>query len=120
MQSPTPSLQRLPADAPVMVLLPGLTGGSEDSYVQHAVEHARAAGIRAVVFNSRGTSGSPVTTAQFYSSSYTEDLRWGWRAGREEGGHTAAGTVGPWDVWPRQGQQGCRALPRLWFPAQGA
>ena len=62
-----------------MVLLPGLTGGSEDSYVQHAVEHARAAGIRAVVFNSRGTSESPVTTAQFYSSSYTEDLRCGSR-----------------------------------------
>lgn len=27
----------LPADAPVLILLPGLTGGSEDSYVQHAV-----------------------------------------------------------------------------------
>lgn len=70
-----------------MVLLPGLTGGSEDSYVQHAVEHARVAGIRAVVFNSRGTSDSPVTTAQFYSSSYTEDLRCGhgggsWGRGR--------------------------------------
>lgn len=125
----------LPADAPVLILLPGLTGGSEDSYVQHAVVstlllfptfllfrsgrrwggaagvpggwptrhppplplrpwprqptrprpptrrpppaqvHAREAGIRAVVFNSRGTSGSPVTTAQFYSASYTEDMR---------------------------------------------
>ena len=30
-------LQQLPEDAPVLVLLPGLTGGSEDSYVQHAV-----------------------------------------------------------------------------------
>lgn len=61
--------------APVVILLPGLTGGSEDSYVQHAVVHAREAGIRAVVFNSRGTSGSPVTTAQFYSASFTDDLR---------------------------------------------
>ena len=66
---------RLPADAPVLLLLPGLTGGSEDSYVQHAVVHARSVGIRAVVFNSRGTSESPVTTAQFYSASYTGDLR---------------------------------------------
>jgi hypothetical protein len=65
---------RLPADAPVLLLLPGLTGGSEDSYVQHAVVHARSVGIRAVVFNSRGTSESPVTTAQFYSASYTGDL----------------------------------------------
>jgi len=70
-----PSTQQLPADAPVLILLPGLTGGSEDSYVQHAVSHAREAGIRAVVFNSRGTSGSPVTTAQFYSASFTQDLR---------------------------------------------
>jgi predicted alpha/beta-fold hydrolase len=59
----------------VLILLPGLSGGSEDSYVQHAVRDARARGVRAVVFNSRGTSGSPVTTAQFYSASYTEDLR---------------------------------------------
>lgn len=44
-------------------------------FAQHAVRHAREAGIRAVVFNSRGTSESPVTTAQFYSASYTEDLR---------------------------------------------
>jgi predicted alpha/beta-fold hydrolase len=70
-----PPSERLPADAPVLILLPGLTGGSEDSYVQHAVVHARAAGIRAVVFNSRGTSESPLTTAQFYSASFTEDLR---------------------------------------------
>lgn len=37
--------------------------------------HAREVGIRAVVFNSRGTSGSPVVTAQFYSASFTEDMR---------------------------------------------
>lgn len=70
-----PPSQQLPANAPVLILLPGLTGGSEDSYVQHAVVHAREAGIRAVVFNSRGTSASPVTTPQFYSASYTGDLR---------------------------------------------
>ena len=32
-----PPSQQLPEDAPVLILLPGLTGGSEDSYVQHAV-----------------------------------------------------------------------------------
>lgn len=70
-----PASKQLPEDAPVLILLPGLTGGSEDSYVQHAVVHAREAGIRAIVFNSRGTSGSPVLTAQFYSASYTGDMR---------------------------------------------
>lgn len=70
-----PPEKRLPDDAPVLILLPGLTGGSEDSYVQHAVVHARETGFRAIVFNSRGTSESPVTTAQFYSASFTGDLR---------------------------------------------
>lgn len=70
-----PTEKQLPEISPIVILLPGLTGGSEDTYVQHAVVHAREAGIRAVVFNSRGTSDSPVTTAQFYSASFTEDLR---------------------------------------------
>lgn len=34
-----------------------------------------AGGCRAVVFNSRGTSDGPVTTAQFYSASFTGDTR---------------------------------------------
>ena len=72
---PPSRAQRLPPDAPLLLLLPGLTGGSEDTYVQHAARHAREGGLRAVVFNSRGTSDAPVTTAQFYSASYTEDLR---------------------------------------------
>ncbi|KAG2502252.1 hypothetical protein HYH03_000738 [Edaphochlamys debaryana] len=65
----------LPDDAPVVVLLPGLTGGSGDSYVVHAVHTAREAGIRAVVFNGRGTADSPVITPQFYSASFTGDTR---------------------------------------------
>ena len=28
-----------------------------------------------MVFNSRGTSDSPVVTAQFYSASFTDDMR---------------------------------------------
>lgn len=71
----TTLLQDLPADAPVLILFPGLTGGSGDSYVQHAVLQARHAGIRAAVFNSRGTADSPVITPQFYSASFTDDTR---------------------------------------------
>lgn len=68
-------LQELPEDAPVLILFPGLTGGSCDAYVQHAVLQARHAGIRAAVFNSRGTADSPVITPQFYSASFTGDTR---------------------------------------------
>ncbi len=56
--------QELPEDVPVLILLPGLTGGSGDSYLLHAVNSARKQGIRAVVFNSRGTADSPVLTPQ--------------------------------------------------------
>ena len=115
-----PCAQDLPADAPVVILLPGLTGGSHDTcalspkacaaclappftagpsssacqswrpyrsmrrlealahstrYVKHMVHDARQHGLRAVVFNSRGTSDGPVTTPQFYSASYTGDMR---------------------------------------------
>lgn len=67
--------QGLPDSAPVLILFPGLTGGSNDSYVLHAVQQARKCGIRAVVFNSRGTGDSPVTTPQYYSASFTGDTR---------------------------------------------
>ncbi|WIA42853.1 hypothetical protein OEZ86_008779 [Tetradesmus obliquus] len=65
----------LPHDAPLFLILPGLTSGSTEPYIQQAVAAARRAGMRAVVVNSRGTSDSPVLTPQFYSASYTEDMR---------------------------------------------
>lgn len=68
-------MQTLPDDAPVLILLPGLTGGSHDSYVRHMVGAASMNGMRAVVFNSRGTSDGAVTSPQFYSASYTGDMR---------------------------------------------
>ncbi|KAI9092288.1 hypothetical protein K1719_027788 [Acacia pycnantha] len=65
----------LPPDSPVLILLPGLTGGSEDSYVRHLLIRARSKGWRVVVFNSRGCGDSPVTTPKFYSASFLGDLR---------------------------------------------
>ncbi|KAK3030674.1 hypothetical protein RJ639_035878 [Escallonia herrerae] len=96
--------RHLPADSPLLILLvrvllslvtdiyaftpsfvakrleaehymPGLTGGSGDTYVRHMLNRARDKGWRVVVFNSRGCGNSPVTTPQFYSASFTEDLR---------------------------------------------
>uniref|UniRef100_A0A0A0KNN2 AB hydrolase-1 domain-containing protein n=1 Tax=Cucumis sativus TaxID=3659 RepID=A0A0A0KNN2_CUCSA len=66
---------RLPLDSPVLILLPGLTGGSQDSYVRHMLVRARDRGWRVVVFNSRGCGNSPVTTPQFYSASFLGDMR---------------------------------------------
>ncbi|KAJ4956033.1 hypothetical protein NE237_012816 [Protea cynaroides] len=67
--------RRLPAESPVLILLPGLTGGSGDTYVRHMLVRARSNRWRVVVFNSRGCGDSPVTTPQFYSASFIEDLR---------------------------------------------
>lgn len=59
----------------MLILLPGLTGGSDDTYVRHMLLRARSKGWRVVIFNSRGCADSPVTTAKFYSASFTGDLR---------------------------------------------
>lgn len=61
--------------SPVLILLPGLTGGSGDTYVRHLLIRAWKRGWNVVVFNSRGCAASPVTSPQFYSASFTEDLR---------------------------------------------
>ncbi|KAL0446530.1 UNVERIFIED_CONTAM: Embryogenesis-associated protein [Sesamum latifolium] len=66
--------RNLPSNSPVLILLPGLTGGSEDTYVRHMLLRARSKGWRVVVFNSRGCGNSPVTTAQFYSASFLGDI----------------------------------------------
>lgn len=62
----------LPENAPVLLMAAGIAGGSHDTYVKHFGHMARQRGIRPVGFNSRGTAGGPLTTAQFYSASYTE------------------------------------------------
>ena len=59
----------------MLILLPGLTGGSHDTYIRHMVGLARRHGMRSICFNSRGTSDGPVITPQFYSASFTGDCR---------------------------------------------
>ncbi|EOA23252.1 hypothetical protein CARUB_v10017300mg, partial [Capsella rubella] len=63
----------LSPESPILILLPGLTGGSQDSYVRHMLLRAQSKKWRCVVFNSRGCGDSPVTTPQFYSASFLGD-----------------------------------------------
>ena len=42
---------------------------------RYMVQACSQHGVRAVVFNSRGTSDGPVTSPQFYSASFTGDMR---------------------------------------------
>jgi predicted alpha/beta-fold hydrolase len=58
-----------------MILLPGLTGGSDDTYVRYAVHYAESHGTRAVVFNSRGCGDTFITTPRYYSALYIGDMQ---------------------------------------------
>jgi predicted alpha/beta-fold hydrolase len=57
------------------MLMSGIAGGSHDKYLKHFLRRAHNAGYRCVAFNCRGTSDSPLTTPQFYSASFTGDVR---------------------------------------------
>ncbi|KAJ7109353.1 AB-hydrolase YheT [Mycena epipterygia] len=68
-------------DAPIIVVLHGLTGGSYESYVRSIlaqacmdIEHGGLS-YRAVVVNFRGCAGVPVTSPQLYSAGHTGDVR---------------------------------------------
>jgi len=43
--------------SPIVVILPGLTGGSQAEYIKCLVSAARKNGIRCVIFNNRGLGG---------------------------------------------------------------
>ena len=53
---PSPSQQ----DLPLLLILPGITGSSEESYCTHLVQDGIVAGYRPVVFNQRGFGGVPL------------------------------------------------------------
>lgn len=53
---------------PVLLLLSGLGGGSQDSYVRCMAVAARRRGYRVAVLNMRGCANSPVTSPRFFSA----------------------------------------------------
>ncbi|KAJ9582949.1 hypothetical protein L9F63_022710, partial [Diploptera punctata] len=63
-----------PHDAPVIIILPGLTGESQAEYVKCLVKAANSIKLRIVVFNNRGQGGISLMTSRTYCASKCDDL----------------------------------------------
>lgn len=64
-------------DAPTVVVLHGLTGGSHENYIRGLLQIICRPPIsyRAVVYNARGCGFTDVQTPQLFNASITDDIR---------------------------------------------
>ncbi|XP_012527466.1 phospholipase ABHD3 [Monomorium pharaonis] len=60
--------------SPIVIILPGLTGGSQAEYIKCLVSAAKKNGIRCVIFNNRGMGGIELKTPRTYSAANYDDL----------------------------------------------
>lgn len=64
-------------DKPLLIVLPGLTGGSYESYVRSLVNNITTNySFKACVLNSRGCCQSTITTPTLYNGFWTDDIRY--------------------------------------------
>lgn len=61
-------------DSPIVIILPGLTGGSQSEYIKFLVMAGNQKGIRCVVFINRGLGGVELKTPRLYCAANCEDL----------------------------------------------
>ncbi|KAJ2766121.1 hypothetical protein IWQ56_003839 [Coemansia nantahalensis] len=72
----SPPFAQMPEDdRPIVLLSHGLSGGSQETYVQQTVKHLTSAPyhFRTVVVNYRGCAGVPLTTHVLYNGGLTSD-----------------------------------------------
>jgi len=53
-------------DKPVLLILPGITGSSEEAYIMHLVQDGLMTGYTPVVFNQRGYGGVPLKVRRLH------------------------------------------------------
>lgn len=59
----------------IVILAPGLTGCSRDSYMVVFTDILAKAGYKVACYNPRGRGGVPISSSFLYSAGYTEDFR---------------------------------------------
>ena len=59
-----------------VVIVPGLTGSSSDSYVMSLADHLADKNFSVACYNPRSRGGNKLISPFLYSAGYTEDLRW--------------------------------------------
>jgi len=71
------SVPHCQTDKPTLLILHGLNGGSDASYVRHLILYAKAKNpdLQIVVMNNRGVAGSVLRTPKGYCGAYTDDVR---------------------------------------------
>lgn len=62
------------ARRPTVIIMPGLTGSSKESYIMHYADDMHRLGFRSVVFNQRGYGGSKLRTPRGFCAGNTEDI----------------------------------------------
>ena len=81
-------------DAPIIILLHGLTGSSQSVYIKGLQHILLANNFRSVALNFRGCSGEPNNSARCYHSGETEDIDFLYRTLRQREPETPFAAIG--------------------------